>query len=270
MDPMDFMKQAWSSFSLPTPFAPTVSLEDLDKRISDLHAIEQWLALNQAMLRNTIQGLEIQRAALGAVQSFAAGIDASQKPVDERFAQTMAHVAAAAAEQAEQARRARAAGADAPNHEDASQAPRGADEDTGPAPVGASGRNDASGKPAGAGSPAPAGPPAVNPIAWWNTLQSGFRDIATAAMKSSPLPAGSSPASVMPFWTAAVAPHSAADPTRAPEAARPATAKDARAARAERPKAGAPIDDPDEAGNRGRTRRKGKAGKAVRRTDGAS
>ncbi|MGE0313300.1 MAG: PhaM family polyhydroxyalkanoate granule multifunctional regulatory protein [Lautropia sp.] len=219
------MKQAWSSFSLPTPFAPTVSLDDLDKRIADLHAVEQWLALNQAMLRNTIQGLEIQRAALAAVQDFAAGIDAGQKPVDERFAQSMAHVAAAAAEQAERARRARESridparsGDDAPD-DDASndtastaqrvdRAPRSTEARTQDAATrSASGgtaadesAGTAAGTAAGASAGMPAGIPAVNALAWWNTLQSGFRDIAAAAMQSSALPPGGTPSPGMPFW----------------------------------------------------------------------
>ena len=66
MDTMDFVKRAWASLDLSSPFTPTLSVEELDKRIADLRAVEQWLALNQGMLRNTIQGLEIQRGALHA------------------------------------------------------------------------------------------------------------------------------------------------------------------------------------------------------------
>ena len=85
---MGNVQRAWSSsFELPAPFTPAMSLADLDKRIADLRAVEQWLALNQNMLRGTIQGLEIQRGALHAMQSLSEtfGIPIVLERRDERW-----------------------------------------------------------------------------------------------------------------------------------------------------------------------------------------
>lgn len=70
LDSVELVKKAWSSFSLPSQFAPTMNVEELDKRITDLKAVEQWLDLNLSMLRGTIQGLSLQRNAVSAVQTF--------------------------------------------------------------------------------------------------------------------------------------------------------------------------------------------------------
>ena len=83
MDTMDFLKRAWSSLSVPTPFAPTLDVAELDKRIADLRAVEQWLGLNQNMLRNTIQGLEIQRGTLGAINAMSDSFGKALRPSDE-------------------------------------------------------------------------------------------------------------------------------------------------------------------------------------------
>lgn len=53
---------------------PTLNIEDLDKRIQDLKSVENWLQLNMSVLRSTIQGLEVQRATLAALQSFSAAM----------------------------------------------------------------------------------------------------------------------------------------------------------------------------------------------------
>jgi peptidoglycan hydrolase CwlO-like protein len=53
---------------------PTLDIEELDKRIQDLKSVENWLHLNMSVLRSTIQGLEVQRATLAALQSFSAAM----------------------------------------------------------------------------------------------------------------------------------------------------------------------------------------------------
>ena len=77
-DPLEFVKALWGN--LPTPmagFVPTVDSGELDKRIADLKAVESWLQANTNMLRMTIQGLEVQRATLAALQATAKGEGAS-------------------------------------------------------------------------------------------------------------------------------------------------------------------------------------------------
>jgi hypothetical protein len=56
--------------ALPSMIAPTLDVEELDKRITDLRAVEQWLDLNMSMLRTTIQSLEVQRNTVATLKSF--------------------------------------------------------------------------------------------------------------------------------------------------------------------------------------------------------
>ncbi|THF63929.1 hypothetical protein E6C76_15250 [Pseudothauera nasutitermitis] len=70
-DPLDFVRGMWSNmgFSLPGMVTPTLDVDELDKRIADLKAVEGWLKMNLNMLQMTTQGLEMQRAAIAAVQA---------------------------------------------------------------------------------------------------------------------------------------------------------------------------------------------------------
>lgn len=72
---MEMMRQAWQGLASPGGMDPAamgrlMSVEELDKRISDLRAVENWLRMNLSMLSSTIQGLEVQRATLSTLQSF--------------------------------------------------------------------------------------------------------------------------------------------------------------------------------------------------------
>ncbi len=71
-DGFDFMKKMWGSVPLPDVMGSVTDLDELDKRISDLKAVEQWLNINLSMLRATIQGLEVQRGTIAAINSFSA------------------------------------------------------------------------------------------------------------------------------------------------------------------------------------------------------
>jgi hypothetical protein len=63
-DTLDFVKSLWGSMSVPGLTAPTLSVEELDKKINDLKAVESWLNLNMSMLRGSIQALEVQRGTI--------------------------------------------------------------------------------------------------------------------------------------------------------------------------------------------------------------
>ncbi|MFP3563972.1 PhaM family polyhydroxyalkanoate granule multifunctional regulatory protein [Paraburkholderia sp. SIMBA_030] len=52
--------------------APLTNVEELDKRITDMRAVEQWLKLNLSMLQSAIQALEVQRATLATLRAFGA------------------------------------------------------------------------------------------------------------------------------------------------------------------------------------------------------
>ncbi|APA87041.1 transcriptional regulator [Paraburkholderia sprentiae WSM5005] len=126
--------------------APLTSVEELDKRITDMRAVEQWLKLNLSMLQSAIQALEVQRATLATLRAFGA------------FAQSsMSQPAAAASSSAASPAPAPSwATPAAPAPESAAQA----DSDEEEAP----------------------GAPAFDASAWWNLLQSQFNQIAQFAM----------------------------------------------------------------------------------------
>jgi hypothetical protein len=70
-DPLAFVRNLWGGmgFSMPGMTVPTFDVDELDKRIKDMKAVEGWLRMNLSMLQMTIQGLEMQRTTLGAVQA---------------------------------------------------------------------------------------------------------------------------------------------------------------------------------------------------------
>ncbi len=76
-DTLDFVKNLWGSMSIPGMgipgmTVPSLSVEDLDKKIADLKAVEAWLIVNTAMLRGTIQALEVQRGTIATLKSMGA------------------------------------------------------------------------------------------------------------------------------------------------------------------------------------------------------
>ncbi|MEZ0603069.1 PhaM family polyhydroxyalkanoate granule multifunctional regulatory protein [Paraburkholderia sp. IW21] len=130
--------------------APLTNVEELDKRITDMRAVEQWLKLNLSMLQSAIQALEVQRATLATLRAFGA------------FAQSsMAQPASAA---------------DSPSPSPTTGWPH---------PEAASSSSSASSS-AAAESATDEGDAAATPpfdaSAWWNLLQSQFNQIAQFAM----------------------------------------------------------------------------------------
>ena len=74
--------------SLPGMVSPTLDVAEIEKKVADLKAVENWLKMNLSMLQMTIQGLEMQCVTLNAVRAMgqmaggygigAAGTDAAQ------------------------------------------------------------------------------------------------------------------------------------------------------------------------------------------------
>jgi hypothetical protein len=60
--------------------SPLTNIEELDKRITDLRAVEQWLKLNLNMLQSAIQALEVQRATLSTLRAFGAFAQSQMSP----------------------------------------------------------------------------------------------------------------------------------------------------------------------------------------------
>lgn len=188
--------------SMSDMMAPLTSVEELDKRITDLRAVEQWLKLNLGMLQSAIQALEVQRATLATLRAFGAFAQSSMSAAEE---------AAVAAAQAASAPR-----ADAPQAPDAAAA---ADE-----------------PPAG-----DAAQQAFDPAGWWNLLQAQFNQLASLAMTqpgAQPAEAGAAPSGQAASTARAEqpAPAAAAAPRKpAAKRAKPAGSAAARAAAASSP-----------------------------------
>lgn len=189
--------------------APLASVEELDKRITDLRAVEQWLKLNLGMLQSAIQALEVQRATLATLRAFGA------------LAQTSMAAAEAALSPDDSAPREPASAAAS-----ASAAKREANAGE---PADAQGARDADGE-----TPPP-GADAFDPAGWWNLLQSQFNQLARFAMTQPGMAAaGDAPAAgaaAGPKPSAAKSRRRAAPRPRARAARRP-TARRARRARA--------------------------------------
>ena len=73
-DPFEFLKNLWGPMGLPLAglSAPTAAMGEVDRRIAELKSVENWLNMNLNVLRMTIQGLEMQKASLAAIQGAAA------------------------------------------------------------------------------------------------------------------------------------------------------------------------------------------------------
>ncbi|MEZ7811301.1 PhaM family polyhydroxyalkanoate granule multifunctional regulatory protein [Alcaligenes phenolicus] len=186
---MDMMAQAWKNMAsggagdLSSGMMPSLSPDDLDRRIRDLRAVESWLQLNLSMLSTTIQGLEIQRSTLAAIKTMAQqGTQAAggKNPFEAFMAfNPMAAAAdsAAASDSKSGANKPEAASQTASQHASAQPQQQAA-----PQPEAAAKQDAPKDKQPGAQQDAGAGNPAAQ--AWWNMLQQQFDAMATATAAS--------------------------------------------------------------------------------------
>lgn len=159
-DTLEFVKNLWGSMNVPGVGMPgmtgsSLSVDDLDKKIADLKAVESWLNLNLGMLRGTIQALEVQRGTL-----------ATLKAMGDSMAQAMQR-----------------AGSDpamaAPFTQFFAQAAGNPTPPPPPAPEPKADASSAQAESAGQSAASSAMPAAV---AWWNLLQDQFRQAVSSAM----------------------------------------------------------------------------------------
>ena len=171
LDSMEFLRQAWGNFNLPSNLAPTMDPAEIDRRIADLKVVEQWLTVNLGMLRSAIQGMEVQRETLAALHSFG---QAMTQPG------AGGHAAAQALEAFSQMQSAASTGKAPASPTQADRHPGGLADELSRAAVAA-----------------------VNPNAWWQLLQSQFNQLAQAALSSGTATAQTSRPSKKPGPTAA-------------------------------------------------------------------
>ncbi|WP_035824257.1 MULTISPECIES: PhaM family polyhydroxyalkanoate granule multifunctional regulatory protein [Janthinobacterium] len=205
-DTLDFVKNLWGSMSVPgmgVPgiTAPTMSVEELDKKINDLKAVEAWLNLNTSMLRGSIQALEVQRGTIATLKSMGASLAAAitQPGASEKTVFESVPYASAFFQQA-------------------TPAPAAPEPKPAPAPAPAPVPEPAAAAPGDAGSQAAA--QLANPSAWWNLLQDQFKQAVSTAM--SPDAASAAAAS---FGSVSKAKPAASKPAKPAEAGTAAKAK---------------------------------------------
>jgi len=150
--------------------APTLNVEELDKRVQELKAVQFWLDQNAAALKATIQALELQKMTLATLKgmNFNMGdvADAFKLQVDDTLGGSMAR-------KADKGDKAKGfAGLEIPPS--AFQASK-EKADAGQKP--SASKADAAGE-----APAPAAGMA-DPMQWWGALTQQFQTIAAEAMK---------------------------------------------------------------------------------------
>lgn len=136
--------------------APTLDLEELDKRIQELKAVQFWLEQNSKVLAATVQALEVQKMTLATLK----GMNYQMADLAEAM-KVQPQAASAPAAAAEEP---------APAHKPSAAGPRRS----------AKARPSASAKaqPGAAGS---AG--VVDPMQWWGSLTHQFQNIAATALQ---------------------------------------------------------------------------------------
>ena len=69
-DPFEMFRRLWGPLGVPLPglAMPTLDPSEVEKRIAELRSVEGWLSMNLNMVKFAIQGLEVQKAALQAMQ----------------------------------------------------------------------------------------------------------------------------------------------------------------------------------------------------------
>jgi hypothetical protein len=158
--------------------SPLMNVEELDKRITDMRAVEQWLKLNLNMLQSAIQALEVQRATLSTLRAFGAFAQASMtQPAQDAGQGT--RQAGHASPWASSSGASSSAGSSSAGSSSGS----GNSNDTAAASAGESARAEAGAGAQTPGSTSSAGENAAfDPAGWWNLLQSQFNQLAALAM----------------------------------------------------------------------------------------
>ena len=181
-DTLEFVKNLWGGMNIPGVVVPTVSVDEMDKKIADLKAVESWLNLNMSMLRSSIQALEVQRATIATLkamtETMSETMGGSAKPgeadksgfMSSPFAPAFSFPTAAAAPAPASA--SAAAPAETP-------APAAAASDKDQPAV-----KEKSEQAEKAGAMPDLNAQMTNAAAWWNLLQDQFRQAVSSAVAS--------------------------------------------------------------------------------------
>jgi len=177
--------------------APTVSEEELDKRIKELKAVLFWLEQNSTALKATIQALEVQKMTLATL----AGMNMSMAEVAKAFTVRGAEGAGSSKGDAGQAGQPWPFGAAsaeaAPAPAAAPEAEAGVEESDNAAAEPAPRKRAKNAASAAKADKSTAG--AADPLQWWGALTQQFQQIATNALREAAAQVPPAAASGMPF-----------------------------------------------------------------------
>ena len=146
--------------------APTLNVEELDKRIEELKAVQFWLDQNATALKATIQALEVQKMTLSTLR----GMNVRMEDIASAFTRQAAAMAPAPAPAA--------AAAPEPELEEIEEEDEAPEEE---APAPSRPRRKPAAAKAKAGSTDGAG--VVDPMQWWGSLTEQFQQIASTALQ---------------------------------------------------------------------------------------
>ncbi|MDP9932679.1 PhaM family polyhydroxyalkanoate granule multifunctional regulatory protein [Variovorax paradoxus] len=138
--------------------APTLSVEEVDKRIQELKTVQYWLEQNGHALKATIQALEVQKMTLSTLR----GMNVRMEDIANAFTKQAAAVAPAAAP--------------------VEPEPEAEPEEEAPAEAAAPARKARS-KPASSTGTSTGNGGVVDPMQWWGSLTEQFQQIASSALQ---------------------------------------------------------------------------------------
>lgn len=161
--------------SLASWVAPTLSVEEVDKRIQELKTVQYWLEQNGHALKATIQALEVQKMTLSTLR----GMNVRMEDIASAFTRQATAAAAAVAPAAAASRAAPEPEPREPEEVENEKAPEEEAQEAAPPP-----RKPAR-KPAASTAKATAGESAgvVDPMQWWGSLTEQFQQIASTALQ---------------------------------------------------------------------------------------
>lgn len=143
--------------------APTMSVEELEKRIAELKAVQFWLDQNATALKATIQALEVQKMTLATLHGMNVNMAEMAKAFSVKMPESAASSAAAEPSKSRQFSGFEVPETSYPQHEPEAEQKQESE-------------------PAAAEPPTSA-PGGVDPMQWWGALTHQFQSIAASALK---------------------------------------------------------------------------------------
>ncbi len=82
----EFFQKMWNPVSFPIPgmFQPTMNVVEVENKIRELQAVENWLKMNLTFVQMTVKTLEMQKSALQTIQESAKQAPPDKKPKAEK------------------------------------------------------------------------------------------------------------------------------------------------------------------------------------------